>query len=63
VVRRFGAADGLFEPHTSFRRLCWAVLDLIVGDAGGLGQTDLEYRPLADMHAVKRALLPEEMTA
>jgi len=54
---------GRFPGETSCLSLCWAVLDLIVGGARGLGLTDFEHRQLADMRAAKRALLPVEMTA
>lgn len=62
-VKRRTKVIGRFPGETSCLSLCWAVLDLIVGGARGLGLTDFEHRQLADMRAVKRAPLPEEMTA
>jgi len=62
-VKRRTKVIGRFPGETSCLSLCWAVLDLIVGGARGLGLTDFEHRQLADMRAVKRAPLSEEMTA
>ncbi len=62
-VKRRTKVIGRFPGETSCLSLCWAVLDLIVGGARGLRLTDFEHRQLADMRAVKRALLAEEMTA
>ena len=62
-VKRRTKVIGRFPGETSCLSLCWAVLDLIVGGARGLGLTDFEHRQLADMRAAKRALLSEEMTA
>ena len=52
----------IFEPHTSCLSLCWAVLDLIIAGAKGLGLTDFESRQLDGTRAERRALLKEEMT-
>ena len=62
-LKRRTKVIGRFPGETSCLSLCWAVLDLVVGGARGLGLTDFEHRQLADMRAAKRALLPEEMTA
>jgi transposase-like protein len=62
-VKRRTKVIGRFPGETSCLSLCWAVLDLIVGGARGLGLTDFEHRQLADMRAAKRAPLAEEMTA
>lgn len=62
-VKRRTRVIGRFPGETSCLSLCWAVLDLIIAGAKGLGLTDFEHRQLADMHATKRAQLPEEMTA
>jgi putative transposase len=36
-----------FPGETSCLSLCWAVLDLFIGSARGLGLTELEQRQLA----------------
>jgi hypothetical protein len=33
--------------------LCWAVLDLFIGGARGLGLTDLEYRQVVQLKAAR----------
>jgi transposase-like protein len=45
-VRRRTKVIGRFPGETSCLSLCWAVLDLVVGGARGLGLTDLERRVL-----------------
>ena len=62
-VKRRTKVIGRFPGETSCLSLCWAVLDLIVGGARGLGLTDFEHRQLADVRAAKHAPLAEEMTA
>lgn len=62
-VKRRTKVIGRFPGETSCLSLCWAVLDLIIGGARGLGLTDFESRQLAEMRAAKRAQLEEEMTA
>jgi len=43
-VRRRTKVIGRFPGETSCLSLCWAVLDLFLAGAHGLGLTDLEYR-------------------
>ena len=62
-VKRRTKVIGRFPGETSCLSLCWAVLDLIIAGAKGLGLTDFEQRQLADMRAAQRALLLGEMTA
>lgn len=62
-VKRRTKVIGRFPGETSCLSLCWAVLDLIIAGAKGLGLTDFESRQLDEMRAVKRAQLHEEMTA
>jgi putative transposase len=56
-VRRRTKVIGRFPGETSCLSLCWAVLDLVVGDARGLGRTDIERHELAAVRA-QRAALP-----
>jgi transposase-like protein len=46
-VRRRTKVIGRFPGETSCLSLCWAVLDLVIGGARGLGLTDLERHELA----------------
>ncbi len=62
-VKRRTKVIGRFPGETSCLSLCWAVLDLIIAGAKGLGLTDFESRQLDEMRAAKRAQLHEEMTA
>lgn len=62
-VKRRTRVIGRFPGETSCLSLCWAVLDLIIAGARGLGLTDFESRQLDEMRAGKRARLQEEMTA
>jgi putative transposase len=62
-VKRRTRVIGRFPGETSCLSLCWAVLDLIIAGAKGLGLTDFESRQLDEMRAERRALLKEEMTA
>lgn len=62
-VKRRTKVIGRFPGETSCLSLCWAVLDLVIAGARGLGLGDFEYRQLADLRAAKRAQLPEELTA
>jgi putative transposase len=54
---------GRFPGETSCLSLCWAVLDLFVSGARGLGLTAFEHHQLAEMRAVRLAPLPEGLTA
>jgi putative transposase len=46
---------GRFPGETSCLSLCWAVLDLFIASARGLGLTALEHRQLAQMQAARMA--------
>jgi hypothetical protein len=50
-VRRRTKVIGRFPGETSCLSLCWAVLDLVVGGARGLGLSDLERHELATLRA------------
>jgi hypothetical protein len=43
--------------------LCWAVLDLFIATARGLGSPALEHRQLAQMRAAGMAQTPESLNA
>ncbi len=62
-VKRRTRVIGRFPGETSCLSLCWAVLDLIIAGARGLGLTDFENRQLDELRAAKRTELKEEMTA
>jgi transposase-like protein len=62
-VKRRTKVIGRFPGETSCLSLCWAVLDLIIAGARGLGLTDFEDRQLADLHAAEGEHLPQELTA
>jgi len=48
-VRRRTKVIGRFPGETSCLSLCWAVLDLFLAGAHGLGLTDIEYRQVLQM--------------
>jgi putative transposase len=48
-VRRRTKVIGRFPGETSCLSLCWAVLDLFLAGAHGLGLTDIEYRQALQM--------------
>jgi putative transposase len=52
-VRRRTKVIGRFPGETSCLSLCWAVLDLVINAAHGLGLTDLDRRHLAQL-AIER---------
>jgi hypothetical protein len=52
-VRRRTKVIGRFPGETSCLSLCWAVLDLVIDAAHGLGLTDLDRQHLAKV-AVER---------
>lgn len=63
-VRRRTKVIGRFPGETSCLSLCWAVLDLVVGGARGLGLTDLERHELAVLRAERAAMpAPDRMIA
>jgi transposase-like protein len=52
-VRRRTKVIGRFPGETSCLSLCWAVLDLFIGGARGLGLTDLEYRQVVQLKVAR----------
>jgi hypothetical protein len=60
-VRRRTKVIGRFPGETSCLSLCWAVLDLFLAGARGLGLSDLEYRQLVQMK-VARQQRADELT-
>jgi len=54
-VKRRTKVIGRFPGETSCLSLCWAVLDLFIASARGLGLTALEHRQLAQMRAATTA--------
>src|SRR5205823_14509774 len=48
-VRRRTKVIGRFPGETSCLSMCWAVLDLFLAGARGLGLSDLEYKPVVRM--------------
>src|SRR5258708_15082212 len=59
-VRRRTKVIGRFPGETSCLSLCWAVLDLVIDAAHGLGLTDLDRQHLmklaADRHLARQRL-------
>lgn len=53
-VRRRTKVIGRFPGETSCLSLCWAVLDLFLAGARGLGLTDLEYRQVIQMKTARQ---------
>jgi transposase-like protein len=62
-VKRRTKVIGRFPGETSCLSLCWAVLDLFIASARGLGLTPLEHRQLAQMWATRTAQTAEVLTA
>jgi transposase-like protein len=62
-VKRRTKVIGRFPGETSCLSLCWAVLDLFIASARGLGLTELEHRQLAQMRAATTAQTPGSLTA
>ncbi len=60
-VRRRTKVIGHFPGETSCLSLCWAVLDLFLAGAGGLGLSDLEDRQVVQMK-LARQQRAEELT-
>jgi putative transposase len=54
---------GRFPGETSCLSLCWAVLDLFIATARGLGLTSLEHRQLTLMGAERMTQAPETRIA
>jgi hypothetical protein len=53
-VRRRTKVIGRFPGETSCLSLCWAVLDLFLACARGLGFSDLEYRQVIQMKVARQ---------
>jgi transposase-like protein len=53
-VRRRTKVIGRFPGETSCLSLCWAVLDLFLAGARGLGLSDLEYRQVVQMKLARQ---------
>jgi putative transposase len=62
-VKRRTKVTGRFPGETSCLRLCWAVLDLFIATARGLGLTSLEQRQLPLMWAARMTQAPASRTA
>jgi transposase-like protein len=62
-VKRRTKVIGRFPGETSCLSLCWAVLDLFIASARGLGLSALEHRQLAQMRAATTAQTPGSLTA
>lgn len=54
-VRRRTKVMGRFPGETSCLSLCWAVLDLVISGAHGLGLTDIEHQQLLHIEDDRRA--------
>jgi len=63
-VRRRTKVIGRFPGETSCLSLCWAVLDLVVSSAHGLGLSDIERQQLLHLQLAKAApSVPATLTA
>ena len=62
-MKRRAKVTGRFPGEAGCLSLCWAVLDLLIASARGLGLTALEHRQLAQMRAARMAETPETLTA
>jgi putative transposase len=52
-VRRRTKVIGRFPGETSCLSLCWAVLDIFIGGARGLGLTDFDYRQVVQLKVAR----------
>jgi putative transposase len=52
-VRRRTKVIGRFPDETSCLSLCWAVLDIFIAGARGLGLTDVEYHQVVQLKLVR----------
>jgi hypothetical protein len=52
-VRRRTKVIGRFPGETSCLSLCWAVLDIFIAGARGLGLSDLEYRQVLQLRVTR----------
>ena len=59
-VRRRTKVIGRFPGETSCLSLCWAVLDVFIAGARGLGLTDLEYREVLQLKMARAYPHPAE---
>ena len=57
-VKRRTKVIGRFPGETSCLSLCWAVLDLFLAGARGLGLSDLEYNQLGPMKIARNRREP-----
>ena len=62
-VKRRTKVIGRFPGETSCLSLSWAVLDLFIASARGLGLTALEHGQLAQMLAARIVQPPDSLTA
>ncbi len=62
-VRRRAKVIGRFPGETSCLSLCWAVLDLVISGARGLGLTDLDRQRLARRSSATQVLTDQELIA
>ena len=62
-VRRRTKVIGRFPGETSCLSLCWAVLDLVIAGARGLGLTDLDHQHVARLRASRHQLDEHALTA
>jgi putative transposase len=62
-VKRRTRVIGRFPGESSCLSLCWAVLDLIIAGARGLGLTDVDRRELVKLRAAKAQPIPHALTA
>jgi putative transposase len=52
-IRRRTKVIGRFPGETSCLSLCWAVLDIFIAGARGLGLSDLEYRRVLQLRIAR----------
>jgi len=62
-VRRRTKVIGRFPGESSCLSLCWAVMDLVIAGARGLGLTDLDRQHIARMRAAKQASVAQDRIA
>lgn len=62
-VRRRTKVMGRFPGETSCLSLCWAVLDLVISAAHGLGLSDIERQQLLHLGATRAIAPPASLTA
>jgi transposase-like protein len=58
-VRRRTKVIGRFPGETSCLSLCWAVMDLVIAGARGLGLTSLEREQLLNLQVVRASATPD----